>query len=57
MQTDEVNKLNFKYLIVTFKYLLNTDKNQLIEILERHHEMIVDKINSELDLVSSIYLC
>lgn len=55
--TDEIAKLNFKYLITSFRYFLNSDKEQLITILERHSDMLAEKISAELDLVSSIYLC
>ena len=57
LQSDEINKLNFKYLIIAFKYLLNSDKNQLMQTLSHHCEFLVSKIHNELDLVSSIYLC
>ncbi len=48
---------NFKNLIGAFKFFLNHDKTKLFDILVNTSDSLSAKIESDLDLVSSIYLC
>ena len=55
---EQFQSVNFKSLISAYKFYFNQKKQiELVEILENTSEQLAIKIERDLDLVSSIYLC